>query len=289
MLKPVVYPSKNLKGEVGKRIKHKASGYMFEKSKNGKWGLVWTDSLTDSIRELYCHEEWTLRAIADTMEVKHSIIQKLVNANNWMRSKKDRSAEIARFLSNEKFIRELYLDQRVTARDIAWYFGIDAQYVLKYLESKGIKRTCGEAAQLAFAQGTRSMQHRHDDAFEKFMLMDISNFDVTQYRYAVRGFTNTIMFRFGYLIDPDQKRSMLHHVDHRLSIADGFAKICKLTGKPEQRKSTIPLHVICHPANLILLEGKDNMRKGSRSSYTLAQLQTAIKQFESLHGEVFSG
>lgn len=289
MLKPVVYPPTTRKGRVGQRITHKPTGYRFEKSKNGKWGLVYTDELVDQIRELYCYEEWSLHAIADELNITHSWVQRLVNANKWMRSKKERSAEIARFLSNERFIRELYVDQRVTAKEIAWYFGIDGQYVSNYLKEKGIKRTQSEAAQLAFEEGSRSMLHLNEAAFERYMLADISNFDMEQYRYAVNKFTNCVLFRYAPLLDPEGKRSYKHHIDHRLSVADGFAKVCKQTGKPVRRKILLPLHVICHPANLILLEGADNMRKGSRSSLTLAQLKTAIKQFESLHGEVFSG
>lgn len=287
MLKPVVYPS-NLKAEVGKRVRHKATGYWFEKSKNGKWGLVFTDELTEQIRVCYVEDGMPLRDIAKMMEVTHSVIQKLVDSHGWMRSKRDRGVVIKKVLSKHKTIKRMYVKDRMGGDEIADHFGIDPSYIHNYLKEQPYRRSMSEAMLNSFSRGRKEyVLDFHYAAWDKWMTLDVRELDFTQYQYAVRSFTNCVMIRYGHLIDPKGKRSKHFHIDHRLSIADAFTKLSKNTGRPVPRKEPIPLYVVCHPANLKLMPGKDNHAKSARSSITVKSLHKAISEFETQHGVVF--
>lgn len=288
MLKPVVYPS-NLKAEVGKRVRHKATGYWFEKSKNGKWGLVFTDDLTEQIRVCYVEDGMPLRDIAKMMGVTHSVIQKLVDSHGWMRSKRDRGVVIKKVLSKHNTLKRMYIKDKMSAGEIAEHFGIDASYFEKYFKEQPYYRTMSESTKLAISKGTFVPPgvDKHLTAWDYWMSVDIRTLDSTQYKYAVRSFTNCVLIRYGHLIDPKGKRSKAFHIDHRLSIADAFTKLSKNTGRPVPRKEPIPLYVVCHPANLKLMPGKDNHAKSARSSITVKSLHKAIAEFETQHGVVF--
>lgn len=289
MLKPVVYPS-NLRGEVGKRVRHKATGYWFEKSKNGKWGLVFTDELTEIIRVCYVDEELPLRDIAKMLGVTHSVIQKLVDGHNWMRSKKERGIVIKKVLSKHNTLKRMYVKDRMSAGEIADHFGIDASYLECYFKEQPYCRTQSAATRLSISVGRNTPGlGKHLKAWEKYVLLDISSFDMVQYTYAVRCFTNNVLLRYANRVDPMGKRSFAFHVDHRVSISNGYSKICKETGRPRRRKALIPLHIMCHPANLKLMPGKDNAHKSARSSLTLKELKRAIKEFDTKYGAVFNG
>ena len=55
-----------------------------------------------------------------------------------------------------------------------------------------------------------------------------------------------------------------YHVDHKLSILDAW-------------NANLPAEVVNHPANLRILEAKENSRKGSKSIITIEQLYEMIK------------
>jgi len=290
MIKPVVYPPKSLRAEVGKRIRHKATGYWFEKSKNGKWALVWKKNLVEAVRTLYVDQGKTLRYISTTLNVSHSIVQRKIDEKGWMRSKRERGAYIRKTLSKHALLKRMYLNDNKSAGEIAKHFGIDESYLEKYFKGQDYCRTASQATRLSIKVGrNKPGSIKHERAWEKYILLDISSFDMLQYTYAVRRFTDSVMLRYGKYIDPAKKRSRSFHVDHRISIAHGYSKICKDTGKPKRRKRLLPLHVICHPANLILMPGADNAHKSARSSLTVKELKRAIKKFDLKHGAVFNG
>lgn len=287
MLKPVVYPS-NMKAEVGKRIRHKPTGYWFEKSKNGKWGLVFTDELTEQIRVCYVEDGMPLRDISEQMGVTHSVIQKLVDRHGWMRSKRDRGDAIKKVLSKHNTLKRMYVKERMSAGEIAEHFGIHPSYLERYFKEQPYCRSMSEAMLNSFARGNKEYTRAfHFEAWDFYMALDVRTLDFIQYKAAVYKFTNCVMYRYGHLIDPKGKRSMSYHIDHRLSVADAFTKLCKNSGRPKPRKEPIPLYVVCHPANLRLMLGKDNRSKSARSSITVKRLHKAIAEFESQHGVVF--
>lgn len=288
MLKRVVYPPKELRASVGKQILHKPTGYLFKKSKNGKWGLVFTPELTETIRKLYVDKNKTLRYIADVMGVTHSVIQKLIDSNGWMRSKRERGIVINKVLSKHKTLKRMYLEESMSAGEIAEHFDIDASYLEVYFKQQSYCRSMSEVMLNSIACGNKGyIQDRHFEAWDYYVTLDITNLDYTQYKYAAYKLTNCVMYRYKHLIDPDGKRSHSFHIDHRLSVADAFYKICSDTGKPSRRNKVLPLYVLCHPANLKLMKGHDNHVKSARSSITVKRLKQEIVEFDRKHGEVF--
>lgn len=287
---PVVYPPKDLRAEVGKKIRHKSTGYWFEKSPNGKWALLWTKDMVNHLHVLYVEDGMTLRSISSYLNVSHSVIQRKIEQKGWMRSKKERSLEIHKILSRHKTLKRMYVKDRMSAGEIADHFGIDASYLERYFKEQPYCRTQSAATRLSISVGRNTPGlGKHLKAWEKYVLLDISSFDMVQYTYAVRCFTNNVLLRYANHVDPMGKRSFAFHVDHRLSISNGYSKICKETGRPRRRKALIPLHIMCHPANLKLMPGKDNAHKSARSSLTLKELKRAIKEFDTKYGAVFNG
>lgn len=57
-----------------------------------------------------------------------------------------------------------------------------------------------------------------------------------------------------------------YHVDHKLSILDAW-------------KLNLPAEIVNHPANLQILEAKENTSKGSKSSITVEQLYEMINSY----------
>ena len=56
-----------------------------------------------------------------------------------------------------------------------------------------------------------------------------------------------------------------YHVDHKLSILDAW-------------KANLPAEIVNHPANLQILEAKQNSSKGSKSSITIDELLKLISR-----------
>ena len=64
---------------------------------------------------------------------------------------------------------------------------------------------------------------------------------------------------------------LTYHVDHKVSVLEGW-------------NNKLPLEVISHPANLQILEARENSGKGAKSCMTVEELLTMIKQYEEQHG-----
>ena len=60
---------------------------------------------------------------------------------------------------------------------------------------------------------------------------------------------------------------LTYHVDHKVSVLEGW-------------NNKLPLEVISHPANLQILEARENSGKGAKSCMTIEKLLTMIKQYE---------
>jgi hypothetical protein len=100
--------------------------------------------------------------------------------------------------------------------------------------------------------------------------------DFKSYGYYVRKLTGYVFRAYSDIIDPKGLRSREFHVDHRLSIHSGYTKF----------PLPVPLNVLCHPANLKVIAGKDNISKNYRSSITLRKLKSQIREFDQKFGKV---
>lgn len=90
------------------------------------------------------------------------------------------------------------------------------------------------------------------------------------YSRVVRAITGSNYRQWRSYIDPEGLRGDEVHLDHRLSITDGFC-------------NGVPPEIVAHPANLALVRAQDNLIKGSKSTITLPRLKAAIRQFNTQH------
>lgn len=97
-----------------------------------------------------------------------------------------------------------------------------------------------------------------------------------KYCRTIRHITNKMYEQYQSVIDPLKQKGYGYHVDHKLSIYDAF----------NAGDVPIPWQVVCHPANLELLDCRVNRSKGAQSSLTPKKLKKRIALFELKHGVV---
>lgn len=109
---------------------------------------------------------------------------------------------------------------------------------------------------------------------ERLKGSDINNHRA--YNCIANRITSYMAKAYSEVLDPKGVRSRDFHLDHQLSKYDGYSRYSK----------PVPLTILCHPANLKLLPGADNIRKNKASSISLPQLRKRILKFERRHGVV---
>lgn len=87
-----------------------------------------------------------------------------------------------------------------------------------------------------------------------------------QYTAAARHLTNKMYRQHQSSIDPNSLRGKEWYLDHVFSISDGY-----LNG--------VPLDVICHPSNLVIMYYRDNSSKGLKSAKSLTDLYDDVKNY----------
>ncbi len=100
----------------------------------------------------------------------------------------------------------------------------------------------------------------------------VTNFK--HYKYYCRWWTTKTYEEYKWYVDPENLKSLDFHVDHRISVKDGF-------------NNGIPWQLLCHPCNLEVLPSIDNIRKSAASSISLKSLFKEIKEFRAEHGDVY--
>lgn len=288
MFKKVVYPNNLRSAKVGQRITHRPTGYVFEKSKNGRWAFVWEGETAQTILNAYSSGKCTVRSVANDLGLCHSSVQKFLDANNVLGAKRKlikRGKKILATKADE--IKRLYLDEHQNIAQISEHFEIAINIVANFIKKQPYRRTLAQSAAAAFKTKRRDATVFNKIAAERILNIDLRGMTLLQYREAVKKMTTNVMYNYGPLIDPEGKRSLHYHVDHIYSVSDGWSKLCKDKKMFVPREQPMPLHLICHPANLQMLTISQNVHKGRRSAYTVKELKHAIKKFEELHGEVF--
>ena len=289
MFPRVVYPANDKRARVGKRVVHKPTGYVFEKSKNGRWAFVWEGPAADKVLRLYESGACTVRSAASAMGLCHSTVQKFLDTHNALGAKRD-LINWGKWVVDNKAaeIKHLYVDKKQNIDQVAEHFGVPAQLISRFLRKQPYRRTLSESTHVAIKTKRRDVTLFNRKAIKRLLNLDLRGMTIDQYREAVKKMTTSVMYNYGRLIDPENKRSLHYHVDHIFSVSDGWSKLCKKQRMFVPRKEPIPLRIICHPANLQLLTLRQNVHKGRRSAYTMKELKAAIAKFESVYGEVFS-
>lgn len=97
---------------------------------------------------------------------------------------------------------------------------------------------------------------------EKFGTLDPERAkDYRHYARFVRQRAQSWAIKQGYILG-----QQTYHIDHKLSVLDAW-------------KLNLPEHIVNHPANLQILEAKENSSKGSKSIITIEELYKLIKKW----------
>lgn len=283
--------------KIGTRIR--CGRFLFEKSANGKWGIVKDKYFLSVVNRFYHKDNLNMRQTAEKlsalvgMKLSHSVVQSaLVELGSWRSHYESGARQRKVFNANLESILKLYKSGEPW-QYIADRFGITATFVDTELRSLGYKTL--ESKRLANANRKSWRQEngvKHGlfiQSVEKMLSLDISKMSMDKYRRTIIRFTNCVLNQFGHIVDPKGLRSKDYHVDHKLSVFDGYFDRLSPDGESRVAKvEKIPLRLMCHPANFEILDAKANMSiKRNRSSVTVAQLKREIKKFNQEYGDPF--
>lgn len=229
-----------------------------------KYGwVIWKRGNTklhpDEVREakkLYECEKYEMADIARKYSVRVENICDIAKRDKWkLRAKK-------RWILKS----ELYEYQRLYEKH-GWTFqllgelhGITGTAMRNWAKKNNWKiRTVGEGKRASFKR-IRKDSGITQQQFEDYKVYHTQAELLTRANYK----------KFKHIIDPDNKRGLDFHLDHRLSRYDGFYRYAE----------KIPPEIIAHPANLKIRTQQENNKKGRRSSLTKSKLYRLIKKFD---------
>jgi lambda repressor-like predicted transcriptional regulator len=89
------------------------------------------------------------------------------------------------------------------------------------------------------------------------------------YHKLARALTKQVKRNYMRYIKNSKNYNSSNHIDHRLSIKEGFFKY----------KNPVPLYLLCHPYNLKVKDPIKNIRKGAKSSISITRLKTKVSEY----------
>lgn len=270
-------------GNVGDRRKH-TNGLYYVKARNGKWQLEISPRLVSKVRSLYVKEKLNLREVGQRLGICHSTVSSIVNDNGFGSGKRDIIHANKNILEkHKKEITRMYTKQGMSFKEIADHLDTRWQLVGSYIKSLGIKRSAKEQNQLCSLKA--SVFGTSYKLFNSPPAKVFSSF--SEYKAAVYSLSNSVYRRYKHILDPENLRSSTFHIDHQLSVFSGWYEYCSKSDYFKRSREIVPLNEICHPANLKLLLGSTNGKKGSNNHLTRNTLRRQIRKFEKEHGKVF--
>lgn len=285
------------------------NGYVFEKQINGKWLILCNTKLTKLMTKLYVAEKLTIRDISNTTGIPHSTTQGLLNKLELMRKKTPTAHKQALvFLDrNKEHIKNLYIEEGRTFKSILTEINssgkihITGSQLRRYFDKLGLdKRTHSESIALATKHGRRHKVSKGEVLFASHSISSwnyhldkvLTGLTYNQYKRIVQRFTYMVIARFPKLFSygthkRDRAHADLsdHELDHQFAVSNGYYEYKK--GKYVQRKTLVPLEVMCHPCNLKLMLGRTNQIKGSKNHIEYEDLLLKIEKFKLKHGDIF--
>jgi hypothetical protein len=148
-------------------------------------------------------------------------------------------------------------------------YGLTREYVERVVREDGVKHGLSDV-----------QRARKQAAREKLGIREIDVKHMQAYKKEVRKVTYyaAIQYYWEYIQNSAGKRGKSsrgnkgYHVDHIISLLQGFGY-----------KQPLPLHIVCHPANLAVIPAADNLKKSASVVITKAALLQRIKVMETTH------
>jgi hypothetical protein len=280
MKKLRVIPNRG-EGCVGDLIKVGKRTYL--KAPNGKWGIVVDCSLVADIRRCYVDQHMTLRETAGAISDEYrllpsSLVQQVCNQNGWMRSHYGRKEQSQTYLrKHKKPIKTLFTDYGLHLKDIAFITGVGVDTLSKFMRDYlGLSESTGRRVDRLRREQSRLQLSRLSGqqmkTWNSLLELDVDLLSFKEYKRAVRQLSD-LVYR-AYCLDNHRKRSLSTHIDHIVSIHDGYWKI--KDGCRVRRDSVVPLQYMCHTNNLRLLSSEANLLKGDNSDMSIKALKSKV-------------
>lgn len=262
-------------GDVGDIVRVGPRTYL--KAGNGVWGLIVDKALIAVAKKLYCEQGLNLRETAEALKlanhpnISHSMIQRLANQYGWMRSHYGRrDANLEYLKKNKKKIIALYDDHACTSRDLYYLTSIDRNVIDSFLfKDLGLEKDRA----LRIARG-KSFHGLSRTTWNNILTTSADDCTYEEYKKFIRRLTDVVYRRFFY--DDHVERSMQRHVDHILSLRDGYWTF--KNGMRVKKKRVVPFALMAHPENMRLVSSKINLVKGDASNHTLEELQRKVNK-----------
>ncbi len=269
-------------GSIGDRfsIRTPISGTrVYEKSRNGRWGLVITSGLREQILRLY-GMGISLQRVRDLLlmpghpSFSHTTIKQVVDEAESMRGKGIGPAREAYVQKNLHTLRTLRR-QGVTIEELCISLNLESQQL------GTLSSTCRRPGRPNRSADALLLSSTEYESWNSALELDLSETSFVQYKSAVRTISEFVMSRTGCA----ERRSRSRHVDHKLSIFHGYFTEDSVPSPRSDgstvktpRGSPIPLAVMCHPSNLRIVDSVDNCTKNFESLLTEFRLRNLVSQ-----------
>lgn len=255
--------------------------YTRKRAKDGSIKKAWTHNRVRHARMLYIDMGYSIRAVAKELGLGHSTVQRLLEERGWMRTKKGAVADwVAIVQANEAKLRR-------------WYeAGVPMPKMAKRLGIVNLRRLqvwfTTQPYYCRWSRNRTAQVKRANALIQLRVWTDPATLSDGEYTKLARRISHNVFTVWRDVIpDSDKKGPYTYHADHRFSIFDAVFYWSKKRNRLCKRRNPVPLHIVCHPANIQMITAIANAHKGASSSVTIKQLQSDIAAFEAVHGKVF--
>lgn len=192
---------------------------------------------------------------AEKANVTHNFVVAVLKENGLYKNKQELAYDFCSPEKEREVVR-LYVSAGYTMKEIGEVMGFSVPFIKGLLDANGV-----------IGKRERSAMRKHISKKEDKRLW---------YYTECKRLTGIIYRRYKHLIDPLGLRCGDHHLDHIMSIYDGYCRYGRV----------MSFKAIAHPANLRVISKLENLKKNSMSVYDRRQLYAAIKEWEAEYGAV---
>jgi len=209
------------------------------------------DHNEEEICKLYL-EGLSLQKIADKFGVSKMPIRTIVSNHDILRGGTSNGQKIILTKEQEGRIKHLYLNEYLSAKEIAIEVGLTVSFVDKYLGTVDYRRTKGEGASIGLVKRYRGVKYDvYLDSVDEYK----------EYKSNVLRVTNREPIE---MLDNYNKRGVsglegAYHLDHKYSILEGF-------------KQSIDPEIIGNINNLEFIPWEENVKKRVTCSISKVEL-----------------
>lgn len=268
----------------------KVGKFSYQKSKNGKWGLLYDEAAISYLTSLH-RKGLTNEQVSEKTGIPRPRITTLFRTLGLSRyperaGKVSRARALSSDVAFQAKVISLYTHQLFPCWLIAQTLCVGEVSVRTLIrESVGLRSEAENVLAHKTRTGRSKGFKKHARAISRHRTRSIKSFK--DYTDAARRLSNVLLLDYRDFVDPEGLSSSTMHLDHQFSIFLGFHRFSARANAYVPRRRSIPLEVLCHPANLKLIPASENALKGHSTSIRYGTLLRRIEEFDSIFGPVF--